>query len=175
MGAENNSDWAAAVHQLFGRHAIRRVAFVPDAGLARLIELCQADEAMTSVPLTSEQEGIGLMAGAWLGGERGALMMQSSGVGNCINALGMIRACRFPLLLLATMRGEWGESNPWQVPMGQAVPGALDLAGVVVYGAEDKDQVAEAVDAAARLAFDTDAAVAVLISQRVIGFKTFEE
>ena len=71
--------------------------------------------------IADQEEGIGLLAGAWLGGERGALLMQSSGVGNCINAIASIaRACEFPLVLLITMRGEQGEGNPWQVPMGRA-------------------------------------------------------
>ena len=77
---------------------------------------------MTAVVLTTEEEGIGLLAGAWLGGERGVLLMQSSGVGNCINMLSLIEICRLPLLMLVTMRGEWGEFNPWQMPMGQATP-----------------------------------------------------
>ena len=74
---------------------------------------------MTDVVLATEEEGIGLLAGAWLGGERGVLLMQSSGVGNCINTLSMIRTCQFPLLLVVTMRGEWGETNPWQLPMAK--------------------------------------------------------
>src|SRR5256885_9057461 len=85
---------------------------------------------MTAVPLTTEEEGIGLAAGAWLGGERAALLMQSSGVGNCANALTLAATCGFPLLVLVTMRGDAGERNPWQGSMGQATPAALRLSGV---------------------------------------------
>ncbi len=60
-----------------------------------------------------------MLAGAWLGGVRGVLLMQSSGVGNCVNLLSLVQECRFPLLMIVTMRGEWGETNPWQVPMGR--------------------------------------------------------
>ncbi len=174
-GGQAGGDWAGAVHRVFGAHCMGLVAYVPDAGLAGLIELCRADEGIASVPLTSEQEGVGLIAGAWLGGARGALLMQSSGVGNCINALSLTRTCRFPLVMLVAMRGEWGEANPWQVPMGQAAPRALELAGVVVHRADQADEVAVALDAAARLAYQADSAAAVLIGQRVIGFKSFEE
>ena len=174
-GGQVGSDWAGAVHRVFGAHGMGLIAYVPDAGLAGLIELCQADEGIASVPLTSEQEGVGLIAGAWLGGRRGALLMQSSGVGNCMNALSLTRTCRFPLVMLVAMRGEWGEGNPWQVPMGQAAPRALELAGVVVHRSDEAGGVAEATDAAARLAYQADAAVAVLIGQRVLGFKSFEE
>ena len=73
------------------------------------------------MPLTTEEEGIGYLAGAWLGGLRGVLLMQSSGVGNCINTLALAAQARFPLLMLVTMRGEWAELNPWQNP-GAARP-----------------------------------------------------
>jgi sulfopyruvate decarboxylase alpha subunit len=175
MEAEGTTDWPGQVHRVLGANGVRQVAFVPDAGLSRLLDLCAADEGMASVPLTSEEEGMGVLAGAWLGGERGVLMMQSSGVGNCVNALSLSRICRFPLLILITMRGEWGEFNPWQVPMGQAAAAALELAGVVTQRPAAAAEIAETVDAAARLAFDSMRAVAVLIPQRVIGVKTFEE
>ncbi len=105
--------------------------------------------------------------------ERGALLMQSSGVGNCINMLGLTRECRFPLLMLVTMRGQWGEFNPWQLPMGQATASALQLADVIVHRVEEPASVAEVVGAAARMTFHTQSANAVLLSQRLLGAKTF--
>ena len=151
------------------------MGYVPDAGHKRLIELCRADKQLKSVVLSTEEEGIGLAAGAWLGGARSVLLMQSSGVGNCINALGMMRECRFPLLMLITMRGQFGEFNPWQVPMGQATPGVLSAMDVVVHEANSEAQIAPAVDTAARLAYGSYQAVAVLISQAVIGIKSFQD
>jgi sulfopyruvate decarboxylase alpha subunit len=152
---------------------IRQVAYVPDAGHARLIQSCEAQDGMTMIPLTTEEEGIGVLAGAWLGGQRGVLLVQSSGIGNCINLLALPRVCRFPLLILATMRGQWGELNPWQVPMGQISGEVLRLAGVVVHQVDDAERVGETVAAAGRMAFSGPAATAVLISQRVIGAKAF--
>ncbi|HZN90960.1 MAG TPA: hypothetical protein VFB44_18425, partial [Thermoleophilaceae bacterium] len=111
----------------------------------------------------------------WLGGDRGVLLLQSSGVGNCINMLAFNQECRIPLLALVTMRGEWGEFNPWQAPMGQATEPSLVAAGVRVYRAETEDEVAETVRAAATFAFQSYRAVAVLIAQRVIGAKRFEK
>jgi sulfopyruvate decarboxylase TPP-binding subunit len=113
------SEWPDDIFRVFRAADIRQVAYVPDAGHARLIDLCRADSAIRAVGLTTEEEGVALLAGAWLGGQRGALLMQSSGVGNCINMLSLITQCRFPLLSIVTMRGQWGEFNPWQVPMGQ--------------------------------------------------------
>lgn len=163
------------MHQVLTRLGVGVVGFVPDAGHKRLIELCQADERMRTVALSTEEEGVGLATGAWLGGAKTALLMQSSGVGNIINALGMVRECRIPLLLLVTMRGEYGEFNPWQVPMGQATPDVLRAMGVTVQTAGAAEDVAAITDAAARIAFGGYAAAAVLISQRVIGIKSFQE
>jgi sulfopyruvate decarboxylase alpha subunit len=167
--------WPDQVYNTLKATGVRQVAYVPDAGHKRLIERCLADKELDTVVLSTEEEGIGLAAGAWLGGVRGALLMQSSGVGNCINALGMTRECRFPLLMLVTMRGQFGEFNPWQVPMGQATPGVLSAMGVVVHEANTAEDIAPTVDAAARLAFGSYQAVAVLISQGVIGIKSFQE
>jgi sulfopyruvate decarboxylase alpha subunit len=164
-------DWRDQVFAALKRAEIRQVGYVPDAGHARLIELCRADPQIRAVPLTSEEEGIGLAAGAWLGGERTALLMQSSGVGNCINLLSLIKSCRFPLVILVTMRGEWAEFNPWQVPMGSKVQPALELMDVLVYRVERPQEAAETVAAALAIAFNGDLATAVLLSQRLIGAK----
>tara|TARA_A100001037_G_C14982055_1_gene558542 strand:+ start:255 stop:779 length:525 start_codon:yes stop_codon:yes gene_type:complete len=174
MAKSSSLDWPKQVHQLLAREKVTQVAYVPDAGHKRLIELCQARRSMRCIPLTSEQEGVALLAGAWLGGARGVLLMQSSGVGNCVNMLGMIQECRFPLLALVTMRGEWGEFNPWQVPMGQSTSAVLRESGVIVQTADTPEAVAETVESAWRLAFHAYRAVAVLISQRVVGTKNFE-
>jgi sulfopyruvate decarboxylase TPP-binding subunit len=73
------------------------------------------------------------------------------------------------------MRGEEGETNPWQVPMGQATPAVLEAMGTVVHRPAEADEVASAVGAALRLAYGSDASVAVLISQRIIGIKSFDD
>jgi sulfopyruvate decarboxylase alpha subunit len=168
-------DWPGAAHGVLKALGVTQVAYVPDAGHRRLIELCQADASMRAVPLTTEEEGVGLAAGAWLGGARAVLLMQSSGVGNCPNALAMMKSCGFPVLALVTMRGEWGEFNPWQLPMGQTTAATLELAGCAVYRAETPDAVAPAVEAAGRLAFDAGAMAAVLIAQKLIGTKRFKD
>src|SRR5258706_9606111 len=125
-------DWPAEIHRELTAFGVRVVGYVPDAGHKRLIELCQADRNMRAVVLTTEEEGIGLVAGAWLGGEKTVLLMQSSGVGNLVNVLGMVKVCRFPLVMIITMRGEQGEFNPWQVPMGQTTARVLQTIGVAV-------------------------------------------
>ena len=168
-------DWPREIHEALKRAGVRVVGYVPDAGHKRLIELCLADPEIRCVVLSTEEEGIGLAAGAWLGGERSVLLMQSSGVGNIINLLGTVKECRFPLVSLVTMRGEEGEFNPWQVPMGQATRAVLEAMGTVVHRPGSADELAPAVNAALRLAYNSYASVAVLIPQRVIGIKSFQE
>jgi sulfopyruvate decarboxylase alpha subunit len=165
------ADWPDDIFAALKAADIRQVGYVPDAGHARLIDLCRADAEIRAVPLTSEEEGIGLAAGAWLGGERAVLLMQSSGVGNCVNLLGLTKSCRFPLLILVTMRGEWAEFNPWQVPMGQGTQPVLELMDVLVYRVEHAGEAAETVAAALDIAFNGSLATAVLLSQRLIGAK----
>ena len=167
--------WPEAIHRELAAAQIRLVGYVPDAGHKRLIELCQADKSMRAVVLSTEEEGIGLAAGAWLGGARSVLLMQSSGVGNVVNALGTIKECRFPLVTIVTMRGEEGEFNPWQVPMGQATRTVLEAMGTVVHRPGTADEIAPTVNAALRLAYNSYASVAVLIPQRVIGIKSFQD
>jgi len=166
-------DWPAEVHGALSAARVRQVAYVPDAGLTRLIQRCEADNQMRDVLLSNEAEGIPMLAGAWLGGERGVLLLQSSGVGNVIAALSLVKACRFPLLAIVTMRGDWGEVNPWQVPMGQATQPHLEVGGVIVYPVDEAARLGETVAMAAQLAFESQVAVAVLVSQRVIGAKAF--
>ena len=167
--------WPEEVHRELKAAGVRMVGYVPDAGHKRLIELCQADPTMRTVVLSTEEEGIGLAAGAWLGGERTVLLMQSSGVGNVINVLGTVKECRFPLVTLVTMRGEEGEFNPWQVPMGQAARAVLEAMGTIVQRPNTAEDIAPTVNAALRLTYNSYASVAVLIPQRIIGIKSFQE
>lgn len=169
--AQAAGGWPDEIFAVLKEAGVRQVAYVPDAGHKQLIRLCHAENAIKTVRLTTEEEGVAMLSGAWLGGERGVLLMQSSGVGNCVNMLSVVQECRIPLLILVTMRGQWGEFNPWQLPMGQGTRAALENAGVVVQEVDDAARVKETVYAAAQLAFNSYRAVAVLISQRVVGFK----
>jgi sulfopyruvate decarboxylase alpha subunit len=167
------TDWPVAIFAALKAAEVTQVAYVPDAGHGALIRLCHADPTIATVPLTTEEEGIALATGAWLGGARACLLMQSSGVGNCINMLSLPANCRSPLLILVTMRGDFGETNPWQIPMGQAVPGVLRAMGVVVHSLDRAEAAGQAVTYAAQMAFDANAMVAVLIRQTLIGAKRF--
>ena len=164
-------DWPAELHEVFRRAAVGLVCYVPDAGHTALINLCTADEDIVTNVLTTEEEGIAISTGAWLGGTRSAILMQSSGVGNCINMLSLPVIARVPLLMLVTMRGEWAEFNPWQNPMGQATQASLEAIGVTVMRADTATDVVETVEQATTMAYHGDQQIAVLIGQRLLGKK----
>ena len=174
MQEQNNAmSWADDTYALFKAYHINMISFVPDGGHKRLIELCQSDLDMRTVTLTTEEEGVAFAAGAFLGGKRTVLLMQSSGVGNCINMLSLPNICNMPLLALITTRGEWGEFNPWQVPMGQSTQTVLEASGVIVYRANTAEEVCSMIEAAIQLVFQSRCRVAVLLSQRLLGAKNF--
>jgi len=170
---EPGASWPQAIYDILKAAGVRQMTHVPDAGHATLINLFSADPEVSTNVLTTEEEGVAIAAGAWLGGRKSVLLLQSSGVGNCINMLSLPVLARVPLLMLVTMRGEWAEFNPWQVPMGRATQGALEAIGVRVLRAETPDDLIQTVEAASALAYLADQQVAVLIGQRLLGKKTW--
>jgi len=171
--AEATASWPEDIFAILQRFDVRQVPYVPDAGHSELIQLVLKSQTMRGIPLTTEEEGVALLAGAWAGGQRGVLLMQSSGVGNCVNMLSLTQIFRFPFLTLVTMRGEWGEFNPWQVPMGSSTAGVFELSGIKVLRATHPAEVREVVEAAAGQAYNACTPTAVLLSQRLIGAKVF--
>jgi sulfopyruvate decarboxylase alpha subunit len=168
---ENPPPWQERIYALLKAADVRQVAYVPDAGHAHVIRRAQADPDMRDIVLTTEEEGVALAAGAWLGGQRAVLLMQSSGVGNCVNLFSLLHSADVPFVALVTMRGEHAEFNPWQCPMGRAAQGAMELMGLAVHRADTPEEVEEVVGAALDAAFLGGQRVAVLLSQRLIGRK----
>ena len=173
MTTRDGPAWAHAMYDALRAQGVTQIAYVPDAGHRGMIDRSLADPEAHSIPLTTEEEGVALLAGADLGGAKGVLLMQSSGVGNCINMLSLTNGARFPFLTLVSMRGDFGEGNPWQFPMGKATPAVLEAMGVIVLRVDAPDQVLPTVQAACTMAFQSGEAVAVLLSQRLLGAKKF--
>ena len=165
--------WQEQVYDLLKAANIKFFTYVPDGGHKQLIIRCNEDPDVTAVPLTIETEGVAFAAGAHLGGKRAVLLQQGSGVGNCINMLSLIDNGRFPFLTLVTMRGDFGEGNPWQMAMGNAVQSTLEAMKVRCLRAETEADVVPVVEAAIKMAFGAEIAVAVLLSQRLLGAKAF--
>ena len=171
--SETAASWPEEIFAILQRFDVRQVPYVPDAGHSLLIERVLASTSMRGIALTTEEEGVALLAGAWAGGQRGALLMQSSGVGNCINMFSLTQIFRLPFLTLVTMRGEWGEFNPWQVPMGSSTQAVFELSGIKVLRANQPQEVRDVVEAGAAQAYNACTPTAVLLSQRLIGAKVF--
>lgn len=161
--------WPDRIHAVLKRYAIKQVGYVADNGIARLIELCERDSEITEIALASEAEGAGLVLGAVLGGQRAALLMQSSGVGNCVNTFSILKNCAAPCVLVVSMRGEFDDFNSWQVPMGSITEPVLTLCGFRCYRVENEADVESTTDAACKMAFGGgNPLVAILLAQRMV-------
>jgi len=165
--------WSSDVFREIKARNIETVCTIPDGGLTQLLKMVEADSSMRLVTLSTEEEGMGVVTGQWLGGKKAMIAMQSSGVGNCINAVGFPQILKAPCLMLVTMRGQWGEFNPWQVTMGLGTKPALEAVGVKCFPVDKPSEVGETFAAAADMAFNGGLTCAVLVSQRVIGAKGF--
>ena len=168
---QSNKNWQENLFFQFKEKGIRQISFVPDAGHAKLIDLAVADPQVTSITLTTEEEGVALSCGAWLGGDKSVLLMQSSGVGNCVNMFSILKSCDFPFLTIITMRGEFEEFNSWQKPMGDATREILQIMGFEIFRVEQSNQVTKVINSALEKAFFNNSKVAVLLSQKFIGKK----
>ncbi len=172
MAPERN--WSQETYQVFKDNGVEVVTYVPEGGVKDLIALCDRDPAMDLVSLTNESEGNCVLAGAWLGGKKGVFLMQGSGAGNCINNFGLNIAGRFPLLTIIALRGSWGEGNYWMIYQGRTLHRILEEAGFKVYEVDKVEDAAPTVEAAFKMAYNADAQVAVILSQRLTGTKEFK-
>ena len=167
------SDWQEDLYRVLKDFEVSQVSYVPDAGHRVLIDKSLADPDMHSVPLTTEEEGIAMLAGAHLGGARGVAAMQSSGIGNCVNMFSLVKNGLFPMLVLVSMRGDFGEGNPWQMPMGQAVEPVMQAMGFITMRIDRPEEVEASMRAACTMVFRSGQAVGVLLTQKLIGAKVF--
>src|SRR5262249_42883401 len=127
----SDASWSKHVADILRRNGIRTFATVPDYIVSHVLEHLWSDPECRVVTVTREEEGVGLLSGSWLAGRRGALLMQNSGLGNCVNALASLCvASQIPMVLVISHRGDLGEFNPAQVPMGQATGAILDALGI---------------------------------------------
>lgn len=165
--------WQHKLYEALRRHDVSQFSYVPDAGHRVCIDRSIEDKDVHSVALTTEEEGVALACGAHLGGKRSVLLMQSSGLGNCLNFMSMVKGGSFPFLTILSMRGDFGEGNPWQMGMGQATKPLLEAMGFIPLEVTRPEDVVPTVDAAANMVWKSGQAVAILLSQRLIGAKAF--
>lgn len=171
--ANENYDWSGDVYQALKSRKVELICTVPDAGLTSILKKCEGDDSMKVLTLTSEEEGVAIVTGAWLGGVRAVLLMQSSGTGNCTNAFSLPKNCNAPCPMLVTMRGEWGEFNPWQLSAGSNTEPVFKQMGVQCFRATRQKDVGALFAGSLDLAYNSTTCTAVLIDQQVIGAKDF--
>ena len=167
------AEWSGVMFDMLRNAGIRLFVHVPDAGNDRLIRLAEAHNETRALLLTSEQEGVAICAGADLVGKRAVLCMQSSGLGSCLNYLSLAKGARFPMLMVITMRGDYGEQNPWQYPMGEAVDTLLEAMGVLNFRVERRDELETATTAAISAAGSGAHSAAIVLGQKFLGSKAF--
>jgi sulfopyruvate decarboxylase alpha subunit len=124
--------WARDVCDGVHASGIRDVVYVPDNPLSYVLRAFEQGYADVRLLLaTREEEAFGIAAGLYLGGRRAAVMLQSSGIGNSLNALtSLVLPYQIPMLIIVSMRGDAGEWNAAQVPMGRSLPAILDAIGI---------------------------------------------
>ncbi|MEK9725271.1 MAG: phosphonopyruvate decarboxylase [Rhodospirillaceae bacterium] len=169
----SHAEWSKVLYELFSEAGVTLYPYIPDAGNKALIEIVEGQNDARAVLLTSEEEGVAVCAGADLVGQKGLLCMQSSGVGNIPNFLSFSKGGHFPVLMMVSMRGDYGEQNPWQYPMGQAAIPVLEAMGVLCFTVERRDELEKAATAAINAAFRGGQAAALILSQKFLGAKAF--
>jgi sulfopyruvate decarboxylase alpha subunit len=164
--------WTDIVFDRLKANHLEVVCHVPDIVLASLIARTEADPFFTVVSLTREEEGVGVLTGAYTGGRRGLLMMQVSGLGNSINGLASLAIpYQIPFLMLISQRGELGEFNPAQIAMGQAARPVLNALGIQHFTLRRTDEVSSLMDGAIKTAYTAQRPVALFLSTEMVGWK----
>ena len=167
-----DSIWSKHVAEVLRRNDIRLFATVPDYIVGQVLEHLWADSGCTVVTATREEEALGILSGAWLGGRRGALLMQNSGLGNCVNTLGSLNvAAQIPVVLVISHRGDLGEFNPAQVPIGQATTRILDAMGIRYAMPRSVADLESQADGLIKLGYTQSLPVAFVLSAELTGGK----
>ena len=165
-------EWPDIIVQCLKKNQINVIAYVPDAIVWRVLEKIQPDPFFRMVRATREDEAVGVVAGAYLGGQRGAVFMQNSGLGNCINAFtSLCIAARVPVPMFINMRGDLGEQNLAQVPMGRSLRPIMDALGLQHFTPTRQDDVEKTVDGALKVCYTGRLPVGVLLSTLLTGGK----
>ena len=167
-----NPEWSESMADVLRRNGIDLFATVPDSIVGQVLEHLWRDDACKVVTVCREEEGLGLLSGAYLAGKRGALLMQNSGLGNCVNTLASLNlAAQIPVVLVISHRGDIGEFNPAQVPMGQALERILASLDIR-YGLPRSVEELEAMgDGLIKLAYTRSLPIAFVLPPQLTGGK----
>jgi sulfopyruvate decarboxylase alpha subunit len=176
---ENSSDeksWHDVVLQTLKRNDVRLVPYVPDRVLTTLIRNLHADPFFTTFATAREEEAVGIVAGAWMGGRRGAILMQTSGFATLANVLAsLVVPCQIPLIMFVSERGTLGEFNYGQSLVCRTMRPVLDSLAMEHHTMTRLDELEFIVDRSIKQAVATQAPVALILSPLLTGGKVFEK
>ncbi len=115
---------------------------LPCIMLKDLLTVIEERKEIQHIPITREEEGVGIAAGAYLGGKTPAIIMQNSALGNSINAIkSLLHLYRIPVVFIMSHRGAEGEKILAQIPMGQLTPDLLDLLDIQKFIVNSKEDI----------------------------------
>jgi sulfopyruvate decarboxylase alpha subunit len=167
--------WSDVLLDTLKQNDVRLVTYVPDNVLTPLIKGAATDNYFMSLCATREDEAVGIVAGAWMGGLRGVVMMQTSGFGVIPNALAsLIVPSQIPAILIVSERGTLGEFNIGQVMVSRTMRPTLDSLAVMHHTLTDAATMPFIVDRAIKQAFATQAPVVFILSPLLTGGKVFK-
>jgi len=165
-------EWPRIIVSLLKANDICSISFIPDAVIGQILKEAEKDPFFHFTTLAREEEGIGIITGEYLGGRYGALMMQSAGLGNCINALASLAIpYQIPFLMLISQRGELGEFNACHVVLGKALRRILEALGIQHYTVDREDELETIVSGAIKTAYTSEQPAAVILSTALVGWK----
>ncbi|MCH9046192.1 MAG: decarboxylase [SAR324 cluster bacterium] len=164
--------WPNTIVHVLKKYDVRFINYVPDAMGERLLKIVRDDKDFDVLPLTREEEGVGVVCGQSLAGRRGVLLMPTSGIGNSINAIASLPIpYRIPVPMIIGFRGDLGEFNATQVMMGQALPDILRALRIPYFTLRREDEVEVLTEGFLRITYATESPAALLISTQLAGWK----
>jgi len=168
------ASWHEIVLATLKSNNVKLVVYVPDRVLTPLIKALHADPFFTTFPCTREEEAIGIVSGAWMGGTLGAVLMQTSGFGTIPNALAsLVVPSQIPALIFVSERGTLGEFNLGQAMVYKTMRPVLDSLGIEHHTITRQDELGFIVDRSIKQAVATQAPVTFILSPLLTGGKVF--
>ena len=165
-------EWPKHVAGVLKRNEISLYTTVPDSIVGQVLDELTPDEDLNVITACREEEGLGILSGAYLAGKRGALLMQNSGLGGCINTLASLNvAAQIPVVMVISHRGDIGEFNPAQVPMGQAAERILDSLDIRHVSPKTVEEFEVVGDGLIKLAYTRSLPVAFILPPELTGGK----
>lgn len=172
----SSAPWHQVMTEVLKRNQVRLVTYVPDRVLTPLINRVNEDPFFTALAAAREEEAVGIVTGAWMGGMRGTLLMQTSGFATLANVLASLAVpSQIPLVMIISERGTLGEFNIGQAMVTRTMRPVLDSLAIVHHTITRADELEFIADRTIRQAVATQAPAALILSPLLTGGKVFTE